>query len=346
MKKLLLLGILLLLVTIPVSATGIVAPEVPEDGEQLFPSQQEDFGDGLWHIITEAFRQGRPEFSTSVKLCMSAIVTTLILSLLRSYDGKSKPIVELSGVLAVSAIFLGSANSMIEMGTETVWQISQYGKLLLPVMTAALASQGGTISAGSLYGATALFDTLLCSVLSAVLIPLVYIYLVLAIINAISEDGLLKKLKDLCKWAMSWFLKILLYGFTGYITITGVISGTADQTAIKATKLTISGMIPVVGGILSDASETVLVSAGVVKNAAGIYGMLTILAVAMMPFVTIGAHYLLLKLTAAVSGVFAPKAVSSLMEDFSSCMGLVLGMVGAVCMIQLISVVCFLKGMT
>lgn len=339
------LGILLLTLTLPVSA-AIVAPQVPQEGEDYFPQQQEDFGSGLLSILKKALEQGQPVVASGAKLCVSVIGTTLILSLVRSFDGKSKAVAELAGVVAVSAILVGNTNSMIEVGTETVWQISQYGKLLLPVMTAALAAQGGTVSAASLYGATALFDTVLCAVISGVLIPMVYIYLVLSIVNAISEDGVLKKLKDLSKWIMSWFFKLVLYTFTGYMAVTGVIGGTADQTAVKATKLTISGMIPVVGSILSDASETILVSAGVMKNAAGIYGMLAIIAVAIMPFLTIGIHYLLLKVTAAVAGVFAPKAVAGLLEDFSGCMGLVLAMVGSVCLIQLISVVCFLKGMT
>ena len=74
-------------------------------------------------------------------------------------------------------------------------------------------------------------------------------------------------------------MKIVLYAFTGYIGFTGVVSGTTDAMAMKAAKLTISGAVPVVGGILSDASEAVLVSAGIMKNAAGVYGILAVLAI-------------------------------------------------------------------
>lgn len=346
MKKIILLGILLLCFWKPLNVAAIAVPAVPEEGEMIFPDQQEDFGEGVFYIVKQALSRAQPQIAASIKQCVCLLGTIMILSLLRNVEGKSKAVVELAAILAVATFMLDSTHSMIQKGTDTVWQISSYGKLLLPVMTAALASQGGGISATSIYGATALFDSLLCSIISAVLIPMVYIYLVMAVINALTEDQGLSKLKALCKWAMGWFFKVVLYVFTGYITVTGVISGTADQTAIKATKLTISGMIPVVGGILSDASETILVSAGAVKNATGIYGMLAVLAVVMIPFLTIGAHYLLLKLTAAVSAVFAPKGVSALVEDFSSTMGFVLALVGSVCLIQLISLVCFLKGMT
>lgn len=344
MKKWFFLGILILILTVPAQA-AVALPPVPDDAQQLI-GQEEDFGDGLWHIIREALQQGQPQFSEAVKLCMRVIASALVLSLLRSMEGKSRPVAEIAGVAVISLILIGSADSMLTLGTDTVQQISDYGKLLLSAMTAALAAQGGSIGAAALYSATALFDTLLCSAISHVLVPMAYIYLLLAIVNALSEDGLLKKMKELCKWAMSWFFKIILYLFTGYITITGVIGGSADQAAVKATKLTISGMVPVVGGILSDASETVLVSAGIAKNALGVSGMLAVIAVAILPFFNIGVHYLLLKLSCAVSGMFAPRSVGDLLEDFCTFMGLTLAMVGSVCLMQLISAVCFLKGMT
>jgi stage III sporulation protein AE len=126
--------------------------------------------------------------------------------------------------------------------------------------------------------------------------------------------------------------------------ITGVITGTTDAAALKATKMTISSFVPVVGSILSEASEAVLVSAGMAKNAAGIYGIFAILALFLEPFLRIGAHYLILKLTAAVCNVFGEKRATDLIEDFSSAMGFLLGMTGSICLLLLISTVCFLKG--
>lgn len=346
MKRVILILFFISALSFPVSASGIVAPSVPDDVEQLLPAEQDDFGNSLFYILREAFDRVQPQVASCVKIGMQVVGSTLILALLRHYNGKSKAMVELAGVLVVSGLLLDSSNSLIQLGTNTVWQISQYGKLLLPVMAAALAAQGGSISATSLYGATALFDTILSALVSSVLIPMVYVYIVLSIMNAASNDTLLTKLRDLMKWIMTWSLKIMLYIFTGYISITGLISGAADQTAVKAAKITISGMVPVVGGILSDASETILISAAVVKNSVGIYGMLGIIAVMIIPFMTIGMNYLSMKLTAAFSTIFAPKNVSDLLGDFTSAMGLVLGMTGSVCLIQLISVVCFLKGMS
>jgi stage III sporulation protein AE len=88
----------------------------------------------------------------------------------------------------------------------------------------------------------------------------------------------------------------------------------------------------------------VLVSAGLAKNAAGIYGILAILAVFLRPFLKIGVHYLVLKLTSLIITLVGTKHNAELVLDYSGAMGLLLAMTGSVCLMQLISAVCFLKG--
>ena len=151
-------------------------------------------------------------------------------------------------------------------------------------------------------------------------------------------------LKQFAKWLITWILKITLYVFTAYMSITGVVSGSADATAIKATKLTISGFVPVVGGIISDASEAILVSAGTVKNAIGIYGMLASAAIIVGPFFTIGIQYLLLKISCALCKVIGSKQTVGVIGDFSKAMGMILAMIGTLCLMLIVSMFCFMRG--
>jgi stage III sporulation protein AE len=126
--------------------------------------------------------------------------------------------------------------------------------------------------------------------------------------------------------------------------LTGVISGTADAAAVKAARAAISAAVPVVGGVLSGATETVLISAGLMKNAAGIYGILAVIAIAVEPFLRIGVQYGMLKVTAAVGSIFGCKDMMEYIGDFCDAMGLLLAMTGGVCLLMLISTVCFLRG--
>jgi stage III sporulation protein AE len=213
-------------------------------------------------------------------------------------------------------------------------------------VTGALAAQGSVAKSGALYTATAFFDAVFSTTISELLVPLVYIFLCIAIASNLFSQSLLQEMRKFLKWLLTWGLKIILYVFTGYISITGVVGGATDATMLKATKLTISGMVPVVGNILSDASEAVLVSAGLMKNAAGIYGLLVVIALWIGPFLQIGFQYLMLKVTSGICEMFGTKQMSELMKDFSSAMGIVLAMTGTVCLIFIISTICFMKGVS
>ena len=345
MKKLIIVLLLFCAMAVPVSAQDYTAPEAPADAQALLPEDRDSFAEGLWYVIRSAFSMLQPTLAESGRTSFCVIAAALLLSVLQNSTESAAEAVRMAGVVCISALLLQPVDTWIAAAADTVRQISSYGKLLLPVITAALAAQGGGTTSAALYTATITFDAVLSALISGVLVPMVYIYLALSVVQAAAGQSSVKKLRDLLKSLMTWVLKILLYVFIGYVSVTGVVSGSADQSAVKAAKLTISGAVPVVGSILSDASEAVLVSAGLVKSTVGVAGMLAVIAIAIVPFLQIGLQYLLLKLTAAVCSLISHKTVADLIEDFSGAMGLLLGMTGAVCMMFLISLVCFLRGM-
>ena len=274
---------------------------------------------------------------------MAVLAAVAALSMLTMVPGK-KIGAQLAGAMLVATILLEPAHALITLGADTVQELSEYEKLLLPVLTAAMAAQGGVGTSAALYAGTAAFNALLSNLTFRLLVPMLYMYLALAVGHAAVGEEMLKKLRDFIRSAAIWGLKTMLYVYTGYITITGVVSGTTDASLLKAAKLTISGAVPVVGGILSDASEAVLAGAAAVKNAAGIYGLLAVLSLWIGPFLRIGAHYLMVKAVGAVSGVFGVNGASSVIDAFASAMGLLLAMTGAVCLMLIISTICFLRG--
>lgn len=347
MKKLLIVLLLLCITVTPVTAAEMefTAPPVPESGEELLPYAPETFSEGLQSILQEALPLLYPAFSEAMQVCIRLVGIVLLLSAAENFSGGASGVLRLIGALSISAALLNVSRSMIPLGEETIRELSTYGKLLLPVMTAALAAQGNAATSGALYTGTAFFDAVLSSILSNILAPCLYAFFALSISACVLDEAFLAKLKDMIKGVITWGLKIVLYVFTGYITITGAVSGSADAMAIKAAKVTISGVVPVVGGILSDASEAVLVSAGIMKNAAGVYGILAVLAIVIGPFIQLGLQYLLLKLTATLCQTFGSKQLCGLISDFSGAMGLILAMTAALSLMLIISTVCFMKVM-
>lgn len=344
MHKLMIILTLLAILIIPANALEISPPAVPDSGADLMPENPESFDKSLIDMIRKAFESIFPEVHIALKTGISLLTIVLILSILELTNGDTKRIAVVAGVLAIASTLLHSTNSMVTLTSDTILELSDYGKLLLPVMTTALAAHGGISSSAALYAGTAAFDILLGNIISRILVPLVYTFLALSMACCALEEEMLKNLRTQIKNTVSWCLKTLLIVFTTYMSITGVVSGTTDAAALKATKVTLSSVVPVVGGILSDASEAILISAEIMKNTAGVYGIFAILSVFLKPFLTIGIQYLTLKVTACLCAVFGNRKLTALIEDFSTAMGLLLAMTGAVCLLLLISTVCFMKG--
>ena len=337
-------GLLLLcLLILPVSAE-IAAPPVPEAGRKLMPDSTESFSDGLRQILGELLPILELELNRGLLTGAGLVAVCMLLSLLSADGMPTGRTVELAGAVAIAALLLGSAHAMIRMAAETITEMSEYEKLLLPAVTAAMAAQGGANSATALYAGSALFNTVLSTLLGKLLLPVQYLYLAAATAGAALGNDTLKNLKNLLKDLLLWCMKTLLSLFTAYLGITGVVSGSADAALVKAAKTTISTVIPIVGGILSDASEAVLVGAGVLRSALGVYGILAILAVFLEPFSRIGVQFLILKGTGILCGLFGEKSTTGLIDDFGDVMRMLLAMTGGMCLLLLVSSVCFLKG--
>lgn len=345
MKKLIISLIVISILVIPVNALDITAPAAPSNIEKYMPNESVSFGKDLWYIIKSVLNNIVPETTEAISVCASVIAIQLLIAMVQNFSGIAKKSVLLIGVIALSLVLIKPYGSMIRIGSETIESVSEYNKLLLPVMTAALAAQGGVSTSAALYAGTVVFNTILSVMITKVILPLLYSYIALGIAFAALEEKILNQLLGLIKWLLTWLMKITIYAFTGYMGITGVISGTVDAAAIKATKLAISGAIPVIGNLISDASETILVGTGIAKNAAGIYGVLVILSMWLVPFFKIGIQYLTLKITAGISSLYADKKTVSLVEHICSGMGFILAITCTVCLLTLISIICFLKGM-
>lgn len=343
MKQIVILIFLFWCVAVPTSALEIEAPPVPESGRQWMPENRESFGEGLLTLLAKSISNLLPELKNASRFAVRIFCIVLLTSILQSVSDSMRSPCDLAGNIGIVTVLMGNTGAMITLGMNLVREISDYGKLLLPVMTAALAAQGGIATSAALYAGTAIFNTVLSSTIVSVLLPGIKLYLVISVVNSVTGEELLKRMAEIIKGTSTWILKFLMMVFTTYLGLSGVVSGATDLAALKAAKVTISSVVPVVGGILSDASEAVLVSASIVKNTAGIYGILAVLAVCIGPFLQLFAHYLVLKLTAAVCAVIGSKTTISLIDAFSTAMGFLLAVTGGCCIMVLISTVCFMR---
>ena len=92
-----------------------------------------------------------------------------------------------------------------------------------------------------------------------------------------------------------------------------------------------------VGGVLSEATESMLAEATVLKNAMGLFGMLAVLGMCVLPFVHLGVQYLVYKGAAFVAGTAGEERLVKLIEDLGGGFGLLLGMTASCAMLLLVA---------
>lgn len=245
----------------------------------------------------------------------------------------------LAGTAAVTVIATADLNALLGLGSHALEEMDAFSKLLLPAVTAACAAAGMPAAAAARQGATLLFLGLLLTLAERLILPLVYACVAAQAAGAALGNEGLKRLGTLFKGAATGMITFLVSGFVLYLTITGAVAGSTDVMTQKAAKTAISGMIPVVGGILSDAAEAVVAGAGILRGTVGVVGLLAVLAICMLPFLRLGVQYLVYKLVAALSATVAPGPVAGLIDGIGSAFALVLGMVGGGGMILYVALI-------
>ena len=176
MRKLTILILVVFLTTSQASALQITPPAAPDSVADMISEEPETFAQGLWQLVKAVISRLRPDLTEACGVCLSVIAASLLTGLLESMTGKGKKISELICTLSMGTILLRPARSFISLGVRTVEEMTAYGKLLLPVMTAGLSAQGGITKSAALYTGTAVFNTILSGLVSAVLIPMIYIF--------------------------------------------------------------------------------------------------------------------------------------------------------------------------
>ena len=247
---------------------------------------------------------------------------------------QGKAAAPLVGGLTIAAACVRPLGSMIALGTETIRELHTYTELLIPGMTGLMALSG-RLSASAVSGLGMVLFDLLLSLTSGLLVPLLYLFLVLAVAESAMGLEQLGRLREMVKWFLVTGVKVLMWAYSAILTMTGLIAGTVDGQKLRSVRAAVSGMVPVVGNIVSEASASLVSAASLLRTGVGLYGMLAVFGIFLAPFLRIALQYLLLRLGTGLSGLFGKGSQSQLLEKISQAMGLMLALTGIACLLSL-----------
>lgn len=348
---------LLLCFWLMVCCTTTAWAQLPEEVEEALPEAAEELledlgeteadtgtlqrglrrmGEMAWDVLSRDFRAS---LRVVILLLSVVLLHGMTESIFESTGGsKMVHVIPLAFVLVVTMTTAGDMQTMIGTGMATMEELDILAKALLPTLAAAVAAGGAIVSASVQNVATVFFANLLITLIREVLLPLVYCYIAAVTANAILPQQPLKGIAAVLRKGITWLLTGTLVIFTGYLSITNAAANSADTLTLQLTRSAISTAVPVVGGIISRATSSLLAGAGLLKSSLGVFGMLAVLATCLTPFVSMGVQYILYKLTAFFAGLSGGGRVVELIDALGNAFGLVLGMVGACAALLLISI--------
>ena len=323
------LGLALLLLTLPVRGAEL-PPEVeralPREAGQLLKDVDHwdvnSFPEGLCAIWNHLRKDVNTVLRRQTRGAVSVLLVAVLCGLVSGFQkgvGDESRFLPMAGGLAVTALTAGSLDSLMGAGTAVMEQMNTFSKALLPTLAAVSAISGGAVGATLRQIATVFFADLLLGLIHGLLMPMVYLYAGALAAGCCLADKRLTAVAELLKTVCTKLLTAALLAFTLYLTVGGIFAGTVDSARVRVTKTAISGMIPVVGGIIAEASETVL-------------------ALCAYPFLQLGIQYLLYKLTAFLASVIGDTELCGLIGGLGGAFGLILGMVGSCALVLLVSI--------
>ncbi len=195
-----------------------------------------------------------------------------------------------------------------DVAVGTMENIVLFVKMLIPTYFLAVGAAVGITTATAGYQFVLIASYCVQSFLLSVLLPFIYCYAILSMINGIWTEERLALMLDLFKKVIAVILKTALGLVAGISFIQSIITPAIDGLKASAVKKMIAA-IPGIGNLAEGVTEMVIGSAVLLKNSIGILFLILIIAVCVAPLIKILLIAGMMKLSAAMAAIISDKRI-------------------------------------
>lgn len=289
-------------------------------GEEIFSLK-----DILNGILKYIFKEISANSALLVKLVILSVICALLNNLSSAFESDAVgKIANTACYLVVIAIAIKSFSIAIMIGKDAIDSMVSFVQALLPVLLTLLMSMGGITTAAMFQPIMIAIVGMTSTVMKDMIMPLVFFSAILSIVNHLSSKIQVSKLSSLLKQGTMVLMGLILTVFTGVITIHGTIASTADGVTIRTAKFAVDSFIPVVGGYVTEAFDTIMGCSLLLKNSIGALGLIVIAIVVTIPILKILSLIFIYKFTTALIEPFTEDQLISCLNDMSNAMVLIL----------------------
>lgn len=271
----------------------------------------------IWEAGKDFFSQMAGNISGEIAGLRSLLIAVLLLGIVSAVFTSFSDIFagqQLSQVgfyftyLLLMAILTRAFLDIADVAVVTMQNIILFVKMLIPTYFMAVGTAVGITTAVAGYQIILVVAYCVQSFLISVLLPFIYCYVILAMINGIWTEERLALLLDLIKKAIAVILKTALGMVAGISFIQSIITPAIDSLRASAVKKMVS-VIPGIGNLAEGVTEMVVGSAVLLKNSLGILCLILLVGVCVAPLIKIILIAGMMKLSAALAAVISDKRI-------------------------------------
>ena len=298
----------------------------------------------LSYINNMFFKNIKNSISTIIGIIVVIIINSILKTISENLGndqvGKISSYVQY--ILIVILIMKNFSDVILEI-KETIKKLNAFTMSLIPLITSIMAATGNIASSNALEPILLIIVTFINNFIINVVIPIILVATTLGIVSKISDQIQVDKLSKFLKSTTVWITTTILTLFVTIASVEGGLTSSLDGVTAKAGKTIVASAIPLVGKILSDAFDTIMGYANIIKNGIGIVGIVVIVCICIKPIIEIASLTIIYYLGGAICQPIADKNVVELLEQMGGTFKIFLAILFVIMTILIVGIAIAMK---
>lgn len=303
-------------------------PEAEEilDGLDATPDNggSELTAENIFVMIWETIKENAPK---PLAMLASVIAVVILCSVTESMHEGGNALAgtfNTVGVLACSGMICTSFALVMESSKTAINALSAFLTVYIPTFAGIMAASGQTATATAYSATITVASQLVTQLFSVLIFPLSSCIMGISIAGAINPELRINSIADAARRLIYWGLGLLMAVFTGLLSVQSFVAAAADSVSMRAVKFTVAGAVPIVGGAVAEALQTVKSSMTLLKSTTGSFGIIASVTVMLPIVLSVILFRIALLISIAISDSFGTVRLSVLLRSGESVLAIVI----------------------
>ncbi len=250
-----------------------------------------------------------------------------------SSDGVLSLVTSLCTISVIAPPVLGLTSDL----ADTITVSGNFMLLYVPVISGLIVASGAAASGYMYCGVMVFVSNAVMQIASMAVVPLLKCLMSLSLVSSACISVKLGGLTELFRKASRFVLTFCMSLFAAFLTMRSIVAAAADSLTNRAVKFAVSSFVPLVGGALSEAYQTVISCVSILKAGVGAAAIAAVFAMFIPAAVRCLIWQSVTSLGAAMCGIFGLDKAESLLVSLSNVVSVMFAVLMCTMVIYMIS---------